>query len=161
MKVKTKWFGTVEIEDEKVITFEKGLIGFEECKKYVMLYDVEKDEKEKGKIMWLQSADKTELALPIIRPEYIIDNYDPVVEEEQLKMLSDNIKEADLAVFVTMTVPRDITKMTCNLKAPIIVNTDNMKAIQIAAANDDYEVRFPLYELLKAKKEKTVERNGE
>ena len=29
MQINTKWFGTVEIDAAKVITFEKGLIGFE------------------------------------------------------------------------------------------------------------------------------------
>lgn len=30
MQINTKWFGTVEIDAAKVITFEKGLIGFED-----------------------------------------------------------------------------------------------------------------------------------
>lgn len=159
MEVKTKWFGTVDIEEEKIITFENGLIGFEDCKQYVIVYDVEK--KDTNKIMWLQSIDKTELALPIIRPEYIIDEYNPIVEDELLKGIGDDIKETDLAVFVIMTVPSDITKMTCNLKAPVIINTENMKAIQVAASNEDYVVRYPLYEALKARNEKTGEKESE
>lgn len=38
MQINTKWFGTVEIDDAKVITFEKGLIGFEDCSRYTIVY---------------------------------------------------------------------------------------------------------------------------
>lgn len=52
-----------------------------------------------------------------------------------------------------MTVPSDLTKMTCNLKAPIILNTDTMKGIQLIADNEDYLVRYPIYDLLQSRKD--------
>ena len=33
MKVQTKWFGEIEVSDDKIITFDKGIIGFEDWKK--------------------------------------------------------------------------------------------------------------------------------
>ena len=42
MKVDTRWFGTVDIDDEKIITFDLGVIGFEDCKKFTLIYDVDK-----------------------------------------------------------------------------------------------------------------------
>ena len=30
MKVDTRWFGTIGIDDEKIITFDLGVIGFED-----------------------------------------------------------------------------------------------------------------------------------
>ena len=47
--------------------------------------------------------------------------------------------------------------MTCNLKAPIILNTDTMKGIQVIADNDDYMVRFPIYDILNNKNRKDGE----
>ena len=155
MQINTKWFGTVEIDDAKVITFEKGLIGFEDCTRFAIVYETE-DKKEKP-IMWLQSLDEQALALPIIKPEYIVDEYAPDVEDELVYKLGENVKSDDLMIFVTMTVPSDLTKMTCNLKAPIIINTATMKAVQAVAANEDYVVRFPVYNLLKERKEKAGE----
>ena len=155
MQINTKWFGTVEINDAKVITFEKGLIGFEDCSRFAIVYETE-DKKEKP-IMWLQSLDEQALALPIIKPEYIVDEYAPDVEDELVYKLGENVKSDDLMIFVTMTVPSDLTKMTCNLKAPIIINTATMKAVQAVAANEDYVVRFPVYNLLKERKEKAGE----
>ena len=155
MQINTKWFGTVEINDAKVITFEKGLIGFEDCSRFAIVYETE-DKKEKP-IMWLQSLDEQALALPIIKPEYIVDEYAPDVEDELVYKLGENVKSDDLMIFVTMTVPSDLTKMTCNLKAPIIINTATMKAVQAVAAHEDYVVRFPVYNLLKERKEKAGE----
>ena len=155
MQINTKWFGTVEINDAKVITFEKGLFGFEDCSRFAIVYETE--DKKETPIMWLQSLDEQALALPIIKPEYIVDEYAPDVEDELVYKLGENVKSDDLMIFVTMTVPSDLTKMTCNLKAPIIINTATMKAVQAVAANEDYVVRFPVYNLLKERKEKAGE----
>ena len=31
-----------DIDDEKIITFDLGVIGFEDCKKFTLIYDVDK-----------------------------------------------------------------------------------------------------------------------
>ena len=38
VKVDTRWFGTIDIDDEKIITFDLGVIGFEDCKKFTLIY---------------------------------------------------------------------------------------------------------------------------
>ena len=53
------------------------------------------------------------------------------------------------AVYCALTVPQDITKMTINLKAPIIVDFDTMKGIQLIADNSEYQVRYPIYDISK------------
>ena len=54
--------------------------------------------------------------------------------------------------------PAPVTNVeTCNLKAPIIVNMDTMKGTQLIAGNEDYQVRFPIYDILDAKKQKDGE----
>ena len=83
MKVDTRWFGTIDIDDEKIITFDLGVIGFEDCKKFTLIYDVDKG--DEASIMWLQSLDEPELALPMLKPELIKEDYDPIVEDEMLK----------------------------------------------------------------------------
>lgn len=150
VKVDTRWFGTIDIDDKKIITFDLGVIGFEDCKKFTLIYDVDKG--DEASIMWLQSLDEPELALPMLKPELIKEDYDPIVEDEMLKALGSDIKEADLIVFCVLTVPADITKMTINFKAPIIVNADTLKGVQLIADNNDYEVRYPIYSILEERK---------
>ena len=134
MKVQTKWFGEIEVSDDKIITFDKGIIGFEDWKKYTLVYDAEKE--ENISIIWLQAIDEPTLALP-------------VVEDELLKSLGDDIQDDNIRVYCALTVPQDITKMTINLKAPIIVDFDTMKGIQLIADNSEYQVRYPIYDILK------------
>ena len=43
MLVKTKFFGEVDLPEEKIITFERGLIGLADYKKFTILYDFEID----------------------------------------------------------------------------------------------------------------------
>ena len=150
MKIQTKWFGEIDTTEDKIITFEKGIIGFEDFKKFTIVVDAEKE--SENTIMWLQSAEEPSLALPIIKPEIVKEDYDPIVEDELIKSLGEDIENAYLAVYVTITVPSDLTKMTCNLKAPIIVNMDTMKGTQLIAGNEDYQVRFPIYDIPDAKK---------
>lgn len=62
-----------------------------------------------------------------MKPEFVYETYDPVVEDELLKSLGDDIQDDNIRVYCALTVPQDITKMTINLKAPIIVDFDTMK----------------------------------
>jgi flagellar assembly factor FliW len=150
MKVQTKWFGDMEISEDKIFTFEKGIIGFEDFKSFTIIFDAEKE--ETTSIYWLQSTEEPALAIPMIDPRLVKENYDPIVEDELVNTLGQNIQDAQLEVFTTITVPEDLKKMTSNLKAPIILNTDTMRGIQVIADNDDYQVRFPIYEILDSKR---------
>ena len=66
MLVKTKFFGEVEIDDSKVLDFPNGIIGFEDFRKYAIIYDIEDD--SESKISWLQSLEEPALALPVVNP---------------------------------------------------------------------------------------------
>jgi flagellar assembly factor FliW len=150
MKVQTKWFGDMEISEDKIFTFEKGIIGFEDFKSFTIVFDAEKG--DTTSIYWLQSTEEAALAIPMIDPRNVREDYDPIVEDELVNTLGQNIQDAQLEVFTTITVPEDLKKMTCNLKAPIILNTDTMRGIQVIADNEDYLVRFPIYDILDSKR---------
>lgn len=148
MRINTKYFGQIDIEEEKIIEFEAGLFGFEELKKYTILYDIDK-QGENG-ISWLQCVEEEGLALPIISPLAIMEDYVPSVNEELLKSLGD-LNEENLAIYLVMTVPRDVTKMSVNLKAPLVINMDTKKAVQAVADNSEYTVKYNVYQLFEAK----------
>jgi flagellar assembly factor FliW len=143
MLVKTKHFGEINLEDNKIITFENGIMGFEEYKNYTILYDLK--EGGKSNISWLQSLEEPGLALPVINPYLVKEDYNPVVEEEVLKPIGE-VTEQNLVILLSLAVPSDITKMTANLKAPFIINSDTRKGRQIIVENQDYEVRYHVYE---------------
>lgn len=157
MLVKTRFFGDADIEDSKVITLVNGLLGFEDQKRYVLLYDSEKHQDHGDTISWLQSVDDQYLALPVVNPLYVKHDYNPEIDTELLEPLGDP-GEDGYFVLVPMRIPGDPTQITCNLKAPIIINTKTMMGSQIIAENDDYPIRYNIYDLVSSMKD---EKEGE
>lgn len=148
MTTETRLFGKITIADEKLITFPEGIVGFPFMKQFALIRD---EENENAAIMWLQSMEESQFAMPVIEPNLIEENYNPVVDDEYLAPVGDISPEQTYSL-VTITVPADIEKMTANLKAPIVINMSNNKAVQIIV-EDDYQVKYPIYETLKKRKE--------
>ena len=150
MKLKTKNFGEIEIDESKLIMFEKGIIGYPEFNQFALIHDEEQG--DNAGIRWLQSIEEPGFALPVMDPLVIKDGYNPKVDDELLKPLHlDNTD--DMLVLVTVTVPKDIKKLSVNLCGPIVINAEKRLGVQVIVENDEYPVRFPVYELLKNKKE--------
>ncbi|MBO4910707.1 MAG: flagellar assembly protein FliW [Lachnospiraceae bacterium] len=150
MFIKTKIFGDVEISDDKILTFEDGIIGFPDLKHFTLIHDEEKG-KDAG-IRYFQSIEEPAFAMPVMNPLMVCEDYNPQVSEEFLSSLG-NISDENIVVLVTVTVPTDLTKMTVNLQGPIIINSDEKKGAQIIVEGNDYPVKFPIYEILKSRKE--------
>lgn len=154
MRINTKVFGEIEIDDAKIITFSNGIIGFPDLKKFTLLYDAEKT----GGIKWLQSLDEPAFAMPVMDPLSVKETYNPVVEDELLKPLGE-LDPEEILVLVTVTVPKDLTKMSVNLQAPIILNAENKTGCQIIVENagEEFPVKFMVYDILQEKKERAGE----
>lgn len=152
MTITTKLFGEIEIDEDKKITFPQGIIGFPDIKDFLLIHDSESN----GFIRWMQSIQEPAFAMPVLDPLVVKDDYNPSIEDELLKPLGD-IKEENTLVLVTITVPHEIENMTVNLKAPIVINGDNRQAVQLIVDDEQYPVKFPIYEILKAAKERAGE----
>jgi flagellar assembly factor FliW len=146
MKIKTRIFGEIEIEKDKLICFENGIIGFPDLKKFALIHD---EEKENAFILWLQSMEEPDLALPVIDPLNVMDSYEPDVSEELFSVLGDLVKE-NTYILVTITVPQNVEDMAVNLKAPIVINTGNNKAVQVIVEND-LPIKYKIYDIIKEK----------
>lgn len=148
MKVNTQRFGEIELRDDKLVRFTNGIVGFPDLKDFALIHDGEKAD---SPIRWLQSMQEPGFAMPVIDPLFVKPDFNPVVEEEMLKDIGLEGDE-DLFVLVTLTVPKDIQKMSANLKAPFVINMKNREACQIIVEDDAYEVKFPVYEIFRGKK---------
>ncbi len=85
MKADTRLFGQIEIEPEKIIEMEQGLIGFPDLKHFTLIYDSERE--QKSAIIWLQSMDDGDVAMPVMVPTDLIPDYQPTVNNELLEKL--------------------------------------------------------------------------
>lgn len=154
MKAQTRIFGQIEIADDQIIRMSKGMIGFPDLNNFALIFDEEKGRKATS-IMWLQSMDDPDIAFPVMDPIAIMEDYAPNVNDEIIAPLGE-LNAENTYILVTVTVPRKVEDFSVNLKAPIVVNMDNRKAVQLIV-EDDYPVKYKVYEVLKAKKEKAGE----
>ena len=149
MKVNTRLFGEIDIADDKIVTLEKGIIGFPDLQKFTLIYDLDKG--DKALIKWFQSLDEPQFALPVIDPSVILPDYAPSINDELLEPLGE-LNDDNLLILVTIKVPGDVKQMTVNLRAPLIINADTLKGGQLIT-EDDNDVRFPIYDMLQKSKE--------
>ncbi len=147
MKVNTRIFGEVDVEDEKMITVPFGLVGLPDLQKFTLLYD---KEKPVAALWYLQSLDDPDIAFPVVDPLTIKDDYNPQINEADIELL-EPLTNKNLLLLVTITVPEDITKMSVNLNAPILINTDTRKGAQIELVwgKEEYVTKYPIYDYLK------------
>jgi flagellar assembly factor FliW len=149
MKINTRIFGEVEVSDDKIITFANGILGFPEMKRFTLLHDEEKG--TGAGIRFLQSVEEPGFAMPVMDPLVVKPDYDPEVDDELLANAG-NLTDENILVLVTVTVPSDLTQMSVNLQGPIIINVEERKACQLIVENGDYPVKFPIYDILQARK---------
>ena len=148
MQITTKIFGEITIDDDKIIQFPNGIIGFPELTEFTLVHD---EEKSTDSIHWLQSIQEPAFAMPVMDPLIVCPDYNPEVDDELLSILGEIVPE-ELIVMVTVTLPKDLKKMSANLKGPIVINAAEKKALQVIVEGDEYQVKFPIYDILNQKK---------
>ena len=84
MKANTRLFGEIDIADDKIITLEDGMIGLPEYRNFALIFDEEK-EKDKNSVMWFQSMDDPHTAFPVMQPNLVRPDYNPMVNDEMLR----------------------------------------------------------------------------
>lgn len=154
MKATTRFFGLIDIEEDKIITLETGMIGFPKLKHFALIFNEEKGI-DKSNIMWLQSMEDGDIAFPVMNPMKIKPDYAPNVNETILQPLGE-LKDENIFVLTTVTIPKDVHDLSINLKAPIVINMENNKGVQLIV-EDDYPVKYKIYKLVKESTEKAGE----
>lgn len=148
MQIKTKVFGEIVVDDDKMIYFPKGIIGFPDLKDFALIHD---EEKGMDSIHWLQSVQEPAFAMPVMDPLRVCPDYNPEADDELLNNLGE-FKPEEMLVLVTVTIPKNLKQMSVNLKGPIVINAAERKAIQVIVEGDMYPVKFPIYDILNEKK---------
>ncbi len=144
MKVKTTRFGELEVEKKDIINFSEGLLGFEDLKKFFIV-----DPGDQTLILWLQSIDDAATAFPMIEPKIYKPDYAVKLLPAELNSLNlENLNNT--SIYTILTIPQDVTEMSANLKAPIVINNQSKNARQIVLQDSKLEVRHKMYKELKS-----------
>lgn len=136
MQVRTTRFGSVEIAEDRVITFPKGLLGFSEHTRFCLL-----EPQEDSAFFWLQSLDDPTLAFVVTDPSFFVPEYSVPIRAEQLAGLEMSRLE-DAQVFVI--VNKVESQLTGNLQGPLVVNTMTREGEQMVLAEKRWTTRHPL-----------------
>ena len=142
MKIQTTRFGELEIADSSVITFNKGIPGFEESKKYVL---IPADDKGETPFFFLQSIDREEVNFFLVDPFSFFKEYDIKLEEQMVDHLELE-SPTDALVLTTVTAKGEIKDATTNLKAPLVINNNRQLGMQVVLDNKDYLIKQPLFQ---------------
>ena len=139
MLIQTTRFGEVEIQDEDILTFPSGMLGFSNERHFVLIED------DMGSpFQWLQSLDNKELAFVTINPEVAITGFSLEVTNEQLKKL-DTTSLEDLSVRAIVTMAKHLKDVTINLQGPLLINFLKKLGLQFVVADGRYNTRHPLF----------------
>ena len=134
VNLSTNDFGNLSIEKENIITFEQGLLGFEELKQFAII-----DLEECLPFEWLVSVEDPIVAFPILNPTLFFSDYKPSLSKDDL--ISLNIKkEKDVEMFCIVTLDKKPENVTLNLKGPILINMKNKMGKQVVLAEDYYSL---------------------
>lgn len=145
MLVATTRFGTVAARASNVIFFQEGILGFADLKKFLLLEDP-KD----GIFAWLQSVQDPGIAFPVLEPEMFMDSYKVALSRTDLDALGAKNMEGTRA-YCIVTIPEDPTKMTANLKAPVVIHVASRQARQCVLQDNQLAIREPIFMALQTR----------
>jgi flagellar assembly factor FliW len=144
VKVKTTRFGELELNPSDLVTFAEGLFGFENLKKYFVV-----DPGDSTLILWLQSTEDEKIAFPIIEPKMFKPDYIAKLLPADLNGLDlDSLQTAKL--YSILTIPANVTEMSANLKAPVVINSAKKIGKQIVLQDSKLSVKHEMYKELKS-----------
>ena len=148
----TKNFGEISYDDDRVITFPGGIPGFPDSNRYMLMSENENEDM----FYWLQSLDESDVAFTLMDVYKILPDYDPKVEEVELAELGE-IADTPLLVYNIVVIPDYVRQMRVNLRAPVVINLATGMGKQVICDNDEYSIRFMIFEELERAKRKTAE----
>ena len=138
MKISTKRFGEININESTILNFTTGILGFPKFKNYVLI-----DPNKKSPLKWLQSIENPNLAFVVTDPNIFIKDYEVQVNATDIEDL--DVKDAeDTVQLVIVTVPSDPAKMTANFKGPLIINMKNKMGKQLVLETSKYKIKYRL-----------------
>jgi flagellar assembly factor FliW len=122
IQFETTRFGSLEVEQDRLVNFPEGLIGLPELKKFILI-----DHKDTP-LKWLQSVDDPDMAFIVGSPSLLVAEYSLQLEDAVRKYLQlDN--EEDLVPLVIMRVQGE--DVIANFQGPILINAENMRGVQL------------------------------
>ncbi len=143
-------FGEIAIDTTNVINFPNGLYGFEEEKNF---YLTKFPQGEAYNFLLLQSGENQDLSLLVIPWENLKQTKSPKVIsrqdlEQAIKSYNFDLQATSTLLITTVHSNHqdENYKFSVNMKAPIFIDTNNLKGVQHIFYSDEYKILHYLSE---------------
>jgi len=138
--IETSRFGEIEVDENRIIHFPEGILGFPQEKKFVIL-----EHKPGSPFCWLQSVNSPELAFVMMNPLMVKKDYLEAFPASEKRLLEGD-EGKHMALFAFVTIPRgQARKMSINLLGPILININKKTGRQLVLANSCFSTRQPVF----------------
>lgn len=150
MQIETSRFGMVNVDENRLIHFPKGILGFPNQTRYALIQTG-----EQSSFYWLQAVDRAELAFVVCDPTVFVSDYRVPIKADEMEQLG-LTNASDAQVLVIVNKVEDL--LTGNLQGPLVINYKTWVARQLVLSDSRYTTRHPLMRL--PKREAVVSRTA-
>ncbi len=144
INVPSQALGAIEVRPESVITMAEPLAGFPDTAQYALIEHTRQGGSAAGSVFWLQAVERPFHAFVVTDPWGVHPEYAPEISDADAQQLG-LVSFEDARVFAILTVPRNPSEITINLRAPVVVNVARKLAKQVVVLNDQYSTRHPMH----------------
>ncbi|MCH7700173.1 MAG: flagellar assembly protein FliW [Planctomycetes bacterium] len=136
MIIETSRFGQIEIDEQRLIEFQSGILGFPNNTHYALV-----QAGEGSGFYWLQAVDRPDLAFVVCDPRLFVSDYTVPIRSDELTELGVETPK-DAQVFIIVNKVEDL--LMGNLQGPLVVGVETRRGRQLVLTDRRYSTRHPL-----------------
>jgi flagellar assembly factor FliW len=125
MQIDTTRFGRIDVPEEAVIHFPRGLYGLESTRDYCLL-----KHDDRGCFHWLQAVDAPGIALVVADPFMFFPSYEVEIPDAAADLLQ-AAAASEVTIYTSITVAARDRGITANLLGPLIINPLSQRGLQL------------------------------
>ncbi len=138
MRIETRQFGKVTIDEDKIIIMPKGLPGFPGLTRYILL-----EHEAIHPFISFQSVEEEALAFILMDPFLFKPDYSVDCESYIEDMKWEKNDRDSMFIYVILNVAdKDPKKITANLLGPLLINVAKNQAVQMLISNENYSHKY-------------------
>jgi len=138
-KTITKYFGEMEYQDDSVVVFPEGLLGFEEYRRFLLI--------QRGgarSLAFLQSLDNTSLCFPVMPAAQVDAKFELRLDAEHRKLLGLAGEGEDKTLALAVVSFDEVEPPTANLLGPVVIHVAAKRGAQVVQFDSGYLSRHPV-----------------
>lgn len=140
IRIDSPRFGPLEIAEDRLLCFPRGLPGFPDCRRFILM-----DHDRDTPLRWLHCVDRAEIAFLVVEPHEILGSYDVEVPQEVLALLGwDPASHQSQDVLLLLILNAAESSLAANLRAPLVVHTRTRRAHQLILEDPALSFRHPI-----------------